>query len=161
MAKKLIARMGMMLLATMATEAQAEFVATVAVKTTPLPSGRTRYEYTVTNISTDSEKLSGFALDIGENASIKSISKRREWQIIYSPEYASPYNRCGPSIEWNSTDSSVDLPPGSQSVFSFTSRLAPSTQFYSVYGWGRSSRERPSQDGRIATPGKAVACDTQ
>lgn len=157
-----LAIIAVILLAVFTTAASADLDVTVSVKTTPLPSGITTYIYLIVNNSTSTADVSGFSINTAENPLIKSISMRPSWDVDYSPEYASPYNPCGPSIAWFSLNPSAEVPPGSRVTFTFTSRFPPSEQSYTVYGWGHHrSMFRETTNGTIVGPGKEVACETQ
>jgi PEP-CTERM motif len=111
---------------TLTTPSKAGLITSVSSDVQDLGNGF-KYSYTVTNLASSDLPIAAFSLNVSADAGLTSIIAPLGFANIYS---------AGDSfIEFDSGDSSTDIPIGASGVFSFESTLGPTSQDYLVVGF--------------------------
>lgn len=131
-----------------ATPASAAFLTTLFVEVTPQANGSTRYEYSLTNLSTSTLPAVQFALAVSPDADLRGMTGPEGWFITYQTG--------GETIDFLSLSEDTDLMPGATARFSFASPIGPSLTDYLVTGVDLSTVRIEISEGQVAGPGVGV-----
>ena len=101
------------------TPARGAFLATVSATVTNEPGALYFYNYTVSTASASTGSTSDFSLNVNAAANLTGIAAPSGFDIFYVTG--------GTTLEFQSSDPSTDIMPGTTGSFSFTSVVGPAS----------------------------------
>ncbi len=123
--------------------AQAGFQATVTVTTAPFNS-LTQYTYTVTDLATSTDNIGSFSLSVPADANLSLIAMPTGFLALYTPGDL--------TIEFDSTDPSFDITPGSFGMFHFLSPDKPGSTSFALTDYNNFATFTGSVVGPASVP---------